>query len=405
VAGAGLFTGNVVLGHNISLKGQGNGSDPAADTILQALVADTDALTIRAAGSAGAPLTVANMRVIGGSGAGNGIVLGEGASHVALDTLVVTGAGNDGILLNSTGPTTDVVVADADISGNGHDGFAVHGNGAFTDITLEDSTLSGNGHAEAVFEGADGVTLRNLGFLSSSALYGLFLTGAAGTEPTARSLGTFILDNVAFTGTPKVALRIEATDDLGGLAFNGVSFDTTGDGNIALSLGDISHAPLNAGNTTFARNPGVTDVQVDNDVTAGLDFGLSTFTGATSDADILARFTLDPVSQVPFIILPAFPGSGGGDVITSTNRHFGLLVNNGRGSLGPYGSLEDFLSPAAGPGGDDDSEDAFGMKPLSSALLAVTQYFIDSGWIVDEDEAIRQLLLLSALDGTTPAVN
>ena len=415
--GAGNFNENISLNKLVHVTGQGDGTNPAADTIVRPSDVNTAVLSITAGGtSTSNRLTVSEINFGGATGT-NGIEI-TGGNFIELNNVTSNNNGGSGLFINKTTALEDVRIVDSTfndntkngvevpttqaqltgltitgstITGNTSHGLSIEGNGSATGrntILVENTIIQNNGgDAEARFTGVNGgLTLKDSTFSSNGSTdYDVYISGSDSIDTANRALGTITIDGSSFDGAPTVAgLWIENGTGIDDLTFTGAtSFNNTApDG---LHLNNITGGTFDLGTSTFADTNTRANVYVELDAagTTPLVRTASTFTGAIDDAAIEAR-----------IIIEALAGTGGGggddnneDIIRESNRGIGGGVGGAAGAgLSIGGGLDQLFAPAAG--GDD-----VGPTGLAPEILAIVQFFIDTGeQLFDEAEAMQRLL-------------
>jgi len=274
----------------ITLVGAGNGSDPASNTIIQGVSANSDAIHIVHGGTAvGQRVLLSNLRVTGGQGAGNlgmGVEIGGSgdASHITFDNVASVGNEGEGIGLNHVGPADDILVTQSLLADNGAGGFRVPSSlaslGTLTiaqttiennsgigliaytpgTISVSDSTFSGN--ASGLHTGGDlvmtgfvdgNLTLDNVSFTSDNADVAIRVSGShdGGSPRMPISDATISMTDVTISGTqtangtyPSAAIVISRLKDLtpSEITFDNVAINSTAD--CGLFLGTITDSTM-----------------------------------------------------------------------------------------------------------------------------------------------------------------
>jgi len=296
--GAGLYTENLSLNpaaaQAVTLRGVGSGSDPATNTVIQGVGANLDAIHIVHGGTAaGERVTLSDLRVTGGRGAGNlgmGVEIGCGGydvSHITFHDVACVGNEGHGIGLNHTGSAGDILVSQCLLAENDGLGFRVPLSlGTLGTLTLSGTTVRDNASigflcytagtvaiTDSVFSGnssgehtggdivltqfADGVlTLDNVSITSDNAESAIRVSGShdGGTPRLPVSGATISMTDVSIAGTqqqngtyPSAAIVLSRFKDLGpgDVTFDNVSIDSTADH--GLFIGTVTDSTIDLG--------------------------------------------------------------------------------------------------------------------------------------------------------------
>lgn len=345
---AGTYTENngpVNINKQITLIGQGSGTDPLTNTIVRDAIANQSPISISVGGtSESARVEVKNMLVTGSLGTGNdgiGLEIYTIAGHIKIDNVTVTGNAGYGLAFDAVGDTQDIVVVNSTISNNGSNGFRVPssvsnvdgltidncvfenntdagaifytlGDGGVTNITITNSTFSDN--ATASYQFADliltsflgNATISNITINSNGTDSGIRITGISDGMPSPRGgktlTSTISLSDITINGMqqsngayPAGAIVITRYADLTNFSMNNVVLNSTAPH--GLFLGTISVAGPDLGNIEFNGTFSDSDIRLGSHGNSGSYLGTSaaidatgaTYLGATSDAEVEAR--------------------------------------------------------------------------------------------------------------------
>jgi len=299
--GAGTYAENLSINSGgakeLTLNGVGSGSNDASNTIIDGITGQT--INIQAGGTAaGQRLTLSNLRVTGGVGAGNagmGIQIGGGAdiSNITFDNVSSVGNGGNGIGLNHTFAMDDLVISQSLIADNVGAGLRLPaslsslGTVDISDTTIQDNVGIGlisfttgtisisdsafSGNATNVFTGGDivltsfdsgDVTLNNVSITSDNADCAIRISPSHDGGNPRFGIGgaTIAMTDVTISGTQfkngsyaSAAIYLSRMKDLvpADITFDNVVINSTADH--GLWLGTITDSTLTlAGGIDFS---------------------------------------------------------------------------------------------------------------------------------------------------------
>ncbi len=192
---AGNYGENVLVNKRVTVDGAGRGTNPAVDTIVTSVAANTPVFTVTGTGASALDrLVLSDMRITGATGGGgnsqSGVLVGSSGAigYYTFDNLAVVGNTGYGIAFSQSGGSvndvdvtnsdlsnnavgvrfasalttvTDVLVDDSTFTDNTFNGFIINPDGLASfsadDITITDSTFTNNG--DGVSTGAGDVSL------------------------------------------------------------------------------------------------------------------------------------------------------------------------------------------------------------------------------------------------------
>jgi len=351
--------GQVTINKRVTLIGAGSGDDPATNTILSSNApGDLNPIHISTGGaSATSRVAITSLRVTGSTGpsgnAGGGIEIGTLDGYIEFDNVASVGNSGNGIHLNISGDTQDIIVRNCDLSLNGNQGFRVPssvGNidglsidnclfemntyagvllydlalnvGDTTNVSIRNSTFKDNGvgkhtSSDMVLTGFGGnAILSTISIISSGSDTGIRISGygdSGTSSPNKTGLfaaGDITLSNIDVGGFqrangsyPSGALVITRYLGLGNLSINNVNLSSTAPN--GLFLGTIAAGASTASGAGLG--PKLGDLVLDGTFTDNIRLGKHgnsgsylptdididatgvTFQGALSDAYIEAR--------------------------------------------------------------------------------------------------------------------
>ncbi len=146
----GLYTENIDISKWLILEGDGNGDNPAVDTIITAAVANHPTVQIQAGGASESErLIISNMRITGATGSGNpgsGIEFDIGSGdYITLENVASVGNGGSGVVTDVTGAMIDIRLINCNFSDNGNHGINVNSTDTIDGFTVTDCQMNGNG--------------------------------------------------------------------------------------------------------------------------------------------------------------------------------------------------------------------------------------------------------------------
>jgi len=345
---AGTYTennGQVDINKQITLLGQGSGTDPVSNTIVRDAIANQSPIHISVGGtSESARVAVRNMLVTGSLGTGNdgiGLEIYTTTGHIEIDNVTVTGNDGYGLAFDAVGDTQDILILNSTMSNNGSHGFRVPssisnvdgltidncifenntdagamfytlGDGGVTNISITNSTFSDNAtasyqHADLILTSFLGnLVLSNITIDSNGSDSGIRITGKSDGMPSPRGgktlTSTISLSDITINGMqqsngayPAGAIVITRYADLTNLSMSNVVLNSTAPH--GLFLGTITVAGPELGNLEFNGTFSDSDIRLGSHGNSGsyvvtpiaIDATGVTFMGATSDAEIEAR--------------------------------------------------------------------------------------------------------------------
>jgi len=274
----------------LTLIGAGSGSNPASDTIISGVAANSDTIWIRRGGTAvGERVTLSNLRITGGLGAGNlgmGVEIGNSGdvSHITFDNVALVGNEGNGIGLNHVGPADDIVVTQSLLADNGGAGFRVPASlASLGTLTIADTTVENNAGIGLITYTPGTISVSDSTF-----------TGNASGVHTGGDLvmtdfvdGDLTLDNVSFTSdNADVAIRVSGDHDGGSprLPISGAAISMT---DVTISGTQTANGSYPSAAIVISRLKDLTpaDVTFDNvAINSTADYGL--FLGTVTDSVI-----------------------------------------------------------------------------------------------------------------------
>ena len=345
---AGTYTennGQVDVNKQITLIGQGSGTDPLTNTIVTDAIDGERPIFISVGGASELErVAIRNMLVTGSLGTGNnGIGLGiyTVAGHIEIDNVTVTGNSGYGLAFNAVGDTLDIVVINSTMSNNGSHGFRVPssvsnvdgltidncvfenntdagaifytlGDGGVTNISITNSSFSNN--ATAAYQYADLILTSFLGNAEISDIVidsngsdsAIRITGISDGMPAPRGgktlTSTISLSDITINGMqqsngayPAGAIVVTRYADLTNFSMSNVVLNSTAPH--GLFLGTITVAGPDLGDLEFNGTFSDSDIRLGSHGNSGsylvtpvaIDATGATFLGATTDAEIETR--------------------------------------------------------------------------------------------------------------------
>lgn len=200
--GAGTFTENLALNKRVILAGQGSGANPAADTIINAVAANTPVIIVSASGaSVGDRIVAKDIRVAGATGSGNagtGIAFTAPGSFYTFDNVTAAGNAGNGMAVNFIGNAADMIITGSSFVGNGEAGFRLPTAGGLNGLSVKDSHFDGNVYGWEVYMGnGSGSVFNNISVTnstfnnnSSKGIYAEKLSDASFSSITVSNSGT-----------------------------------------------------------------------------------------------------------------------------------------------------------------------------------------------------------------------
>jgi hypothetical protein len=293
--GAGTYAENLVINSGgakeITINGVGSDSNDASNTIIDGITGQT--VTIRAGGTAaGQRVTLSNLRVTGGVGAGNagmGIQIGGGAdiSHITFDNVSSVGNEGHGIGLNHTFAMDDLVISQSLVSDNDSAGVRFPSSlSSLGTVDISNTTIQDNLGIGLISYSSGTISITDSTFSGNATN----LHTGGDLVLTDFDSGDLTLDNVSITSdNADCAIRISPSHDGGSPRY--------GIGGATISMTDVTISGTQFKNGTYAsaaiylsrmKDLAPADITFNNVVinsTADHGLWLGTITDSTLDID------------------------------------------------------------------------------------------------------------------------